>query len=219
MALPALRTSPSRAGIPSPPSIVAMDCGTSCKAAPTGGSSERGRKELRFPSRCRSLPRGTEPPLRMNPGGSDLRGRDDAISSVALRSPRLAATTSPVSQPCLPAKRRTVSCIRVRSRMTTLFDGRPALRPGRVRMGNPTRLAGSCCSLDAARRSSGFAAGNAAAAFRTSSLSLQRATTPWSSPSPFLPTPEGAGFPVAIPVKAMAGQRSGGGRLRRLRAR
>ena len=30
--------------------------------------------------------------------------------------------------------------------------------------------AGSCCSLDAARRSSGFAAGNAAAAFRTSSV-------------------------------------------------
>ncbi|HTP51427.1 MAG TPA: hypothetical protein VMK42_12070, partial [Anaeromyxobacteraceae bacterium] len=44
-------------------------------------------------------------------------------------------------------------------------------RPGRVGMGNPTPLAGSCCSLDAARRSSGFAAGNAAAAFRTSSVS------------------------------------------------
>jgi len=37
------------------------------------------------------------------------------------------------------------------------------LAPGRVGMGNPTPLAGSCCSLDAARRSSGFAAGNAAA--------------------------------------------------------
>jgi len=43
------------------------------------------------------------------------RGRGDAVSSVALRGPRLAATTSPASRPCLP-----------------LFDGRPALRPGRV---------------------------------------------------------------------------------------
>ena len=42
---------------------------------------------------------------------------------------------------------------------------------GCVGVRNPTPLAGSCCSLDAARRSSGFAAGNAAAAFRTSSVS------------------------------------------------
>ena len=64
-------------------------------------------------------------------------------------------------------------------------------------MGNPTPLAGSCYSLDAARRSSGFAAGNAAAAFRTSSVSsvfkeprhhgaYHRPLT--RSPPPFLPT-------------------------------
>jgi len=41
--------------------------------------------------------------------------------------------------------------------------------PDRVEVGHPTPLAGSCCSLDAARRSSGLAAGNAAAAFRSSS--------------------------------------------------
>ena len=90
-----------------------------------------------------------------------------------------------------------------------LFDGRPALAPGGV--GNPTPLAGSCCSLDAARRSSGFAAGNAAAAFRTSSVSSVFKEPPHHgayhrpltrSPPPFLPTPEGAGFPVAIPVNA-----------------
>jgi len=61
--------------------------------------------------------------------------------------------------------------LRPRGRGMPLFDGRPALRPGRVEVGNPTPLAGSCCSLDAARRSSGFAAGNVAAAFRTSSVS------------------------------------------------
>ncbi|HTP30227.1 MAG TPA: hypothetical protein VMK12_31785, partial [Anaeromyxobacteraceae bacterium] len=38
-----------------------------------------------------------------------------------------------------------------------LFDGRRARAVG---VGNPTPLAGSCCSLDAAHRSSGFAAGN-----------------------------------------------------------
>ena len=76
-------------------------------------------------------------------------------------------------------------------------------------MGNPTPLAGSCCSLDAVRRRSGFAAGNAAAAFRTSSVSSvfkeprhhgachQPLTR---SPPPFLPTRKRAGFPVAIPV-------------------
>jgi len=66
-------------------------------------------------------------------------------------------------------------------------------------------LAGSCCSLDAARRSSGFAAGNAAAAFRTSSVSSVFKEPPQHGAchrplthSPFLATPEGAGFPVAI---------------------
>jgi len=93
-----------------------------------------------------------------------------------------------------------------RRRVLPLFEGRPALGRGRVGVGNP---AGSCCSLDAARRRSGFAAGNAAAAFRTSSMSsvfkepqhhgaYHRPLT--RSPPPFLPTPEGAVFPVAIPV-------------------
>jgi len=44
------------------------------------------------------------------------------------------------------------------------------LAPGRVEVENPAPLAGSCCSLDAARRSSGFAAGNAAAASSVSSV-------------------------------------------------
>jgi len=77
-------------------------------------------------------------------------------------------------------------------------------------MVNPTPLAGSCCSLDAARRSSGFAAENAAAAFRTSSVwsvfkeprhheTYHRPLT--RSPPPFLPTHRRAGFPVAITVR------------------
>jgi len=86
--------------------------------------------------------------------------------------------------------------------------------PGRVGMGNPTPLAGSCCSLDAARRSSGFAAGKATAAFRTSSVSsvfkeprlhgaYHRLLT--RSPPPFLPTRKRAGFPVAISVNTRIG--------------
>ena len=82
----------------------------------------------------------------INPGGSERRREGN--------KPGLACATSPVSRTRSP-----------------LFDGRPALAPRRVGMGNPTPIAGSCCSLDAARRSSGFAAGNAAAAFRTSSVS------------------------------------------------
>ena len=63
--------------------------------------------------------------------------------------------------------------------------------------GDPTPLAGSCCSLDAARRSSNFAGGNAAAAFRTWSVSSvfkgpQHHGVLTRSPPPFVPTPEGA---------------------------